>query len=172
MRNPLAQCFGLFCLLYVILWNLRGTGIKHSDKWFPQWVNPPGYMLHLQQYWTMFAPRPTTDDGWVIMEAVLANGTRVDLLRAGRPVTFDKPKLISSEFQNSKWQKAILNLWSPQFQYIRPTFGNYMAFQWNGSHLSAEQIRCWTLWYMREDTLPENCTAKAVKIELLRVGQM
>jgi Vitamin K-dependent gamma-carboxylase len=171
MRHSLTQCFSLVCIVYVALWNLRGANIKHHDKWFPQWVNPFGYVLYLQQYWTMFAPRPPTDDGWVIMEAVLANGARVDLLRDGRPVSFDKPALISAEFRNSKWQKAILSLWPPLYRQVRTSFGNCMAFQWNATHPAAEQILGWTLWYMREDTLPNNSEAKPVKIEMLKAGR-
>ena len=172
MRHPLTQWFSLVCIVYVTLWNLRGANIKHHDKWFPQWVNPFGYVLYLHQYWTMFAPRPTTDDGWVIMEAVLANGARVDLLRDGRPVSFEKPALISAEFRDSKWQKAILSLWPSLYRHMRPSFGNYMAFQWNDTHSPSEQIRGWTLWYMREDTLPHGAQAKPVKIEMLRAGRM
>ncbi len=172
MRNPLTQGFALICLVYVILWNLRGAKFKHSDKWFPQWVNPFGHMLYLHQYWTMFAPRPTTDDGWVIMEAALADGSRVDLLREGRAVSFAKPSVISSEFRDSKWQKAILNLWSGPYTHMRSLFGNHMAFEWNGSHSSTEQIRGWTLWYMREDTLPDRATSNPMKIKMLKAGSM
>ena len=172
MRHPLTQAFSLVCIVYVTLWNLRGANLKHRDKWFPQWVNPFGYILYLHQYWTMFAPRPTTDDGWVIMEAVLANGTRVDLLRDGRPMSFEKPPVISSEFRDSKWQKAVLSLWPPLYRHLRPTFGNYMAIRWNESHPPAEQIRGWTLWYMREDTLPNHAISAPVRIVMLKAGRM
>jgi len=172
IRHPVVQCFGLFCTVYVILWDLRGAKIGRSDQWFPQWANPIGYVLNLQQYWTMFAPRPPTDDGWVIMEAVLANGTHVDLLRGGRPVSYEKPALISAEFRNSKWQKAILNLWSTPYQHIRPSFGNYIAFDWNGSHASSEQIKGWTFWYMREDTPSQGALTKHQRILLLKAGRM
>lgn len=172
MSRPLAQGFAMFCLVYVILWNLRGARIGGSARWLPQWSRPFGYVLNLRQYWTMFAPRPVLDDGWLVMEAVLADGSHVDLLRGGRLVAFEKPALISAEFRDSKWQKAILNLWPEQFSPLRPVFGNYMAFQWNGCHSPAQQIRGWTLWFMREDTPPRGHLAEIVKVELLRTGSM
>ena len=103
MQHRAVQGFCLFCLVYVILWNLRGAKVGGSDRWLPKWSNSFGYVLNLRQYWTMFAPRPVMDDGWLVMEAVLADGSHVDLMRDGRPVNFNKPGLISSEFLNSKW---------------------------------------------------------------------
>jgi hypothetical protein len=96
---------------------------------------------------------------------------RVDLLRGGRAVTFEKPEIISAEFKDSKWHKAILSVWHPPFQQITPTLGNYFAFQWNTGHQSSEQIRGWALWYMREDTLEKGQFSSPKKIELLKVGQ-
>ena len=170
MTKPLTQGFTLFCLVYVILWNLRGVDFKRWNPWFPQWVNPVGYALELQQYWPMFAPTPTKDDGWMIMEAVLADGSRVDLLREGRPVRFEKPALLSAEFRDTKWQKIIVNLWRSPYQDMRSLFTNHMAFEWNGAHPAKQQIRTWTLWFMLEDTPPEGVNSVVKKIELLRAG--
>lgn len=170
--KPPAQIFGFICLVYVTLWNLRGVDFKRWGPLFPQWVNPFGYVLQLQQYWPMFAPRPTLDDGWVIMEAVLADGTRVDLLRDGQPVRFEKPELISAEFRDYKWQKVILNLWRSPYTKVRPLFTNYLSFEWNGSHPAPKQIKGWTLWYMREDTQPPGAPKiEAQKVEILRTGR-
>jgi len=170
MRRFITRAFVSFCLIYVVLWNFRAVDSQRWGRWFPQWMNPFGYILQLHQYWTMFAPRPTTDDGWLVMEAWLNDGTKVDLLRDGSPVTFAKPPVISAEFKDSKWQKIILNLWRSPYQEMRAPFGNYLAFQWNGSHSAPKQIKGWTLWYMREDTLPDFSPTEPQKIELLRVG--
>ena len=171
MQLLLVQSFTFVCLIYVILWNLRGAGFRNGTKWFPHSLDSFGHALYLDQDWSMFAPRPSTDDGWVIMEGLLANGMRVDLLRGGRAVTFEKPEIISAEFKDSKWHKAILSVWHPPFQQITPTLGNYFAFQWNTGHQSGEQIRGWALWYMREDTLEKGQFSSPKKIELLKVGQ-
>jgi hypothetical protein len=171
MRHPFAQSFTSVCLVYMILWNLRGAGLDNSTKWFPHTLDRFGYALNIDQHWAMFAPRPSTDDGWVVMEAILANGLRVDILRDGRPISFEKPNVISSEFRDSKWHKVILSVWHPPYQEITPHLGNYFAFQWNAKHQASEQIRGWTLWYMREDTLERGQCSIPVKIELIKVGQ-
>lgn len=160
----------LLCLIYALMWNLRAIDFKRWNPWFPQWMNPPGYVLQLQQYWPMFAPNPTTDDGWLVMEAELADGAHVDLLRAGRPVTFDKPAVISAEFRDTKWQKLLVNLWRSPYQKMRPLVANRLSFEWNDSHGAAQQIKTWTLWYMREDTLPDYEPPVVEKVEILRPG--
>ena len=170
MRHRFVQCFSLLCLVYVVLWNLRGLNFNRWNRWFPPWVNPFGYVLEIQQFWPMFAPKPSTDDGWVVMEAVLKDGSKVDLLQHGRPVSFEKPALLSAEFQDCKWQKAILNLWLARYRGLRSLLGNHLAYEWNGSHPAGQQVQAWTLWYVREDTLPNHEIAMPQKIELLRAG--
>ncbi len=173
MRRPLTRWFVSFCLAYVIVWNCRNVSFRTWHRVLPEWANLFGYVLQLHQYWTMFAPRPTTDDGWVVMEATLADGSSVDLLRQGRPLTFAKPPVISAEFEDAKWQKMILNLWRSPYEGMRASFGNHIASEWNGSRRSNLQIRNWVLWYIREDTPPpvaQLASPQTVKIELLKVG--
>jgi len=170
MRHPCIQGFSLVCVVYITLWNLRGLNLLPSKQMFPQWVNPFGYVLEIQQYWPMFAPRPPSDDGWVIMEAVLRDGTHVDLLRHGKPVRFEKPAELSAEFEDYKWQKVILNLWDPNYAGMRSFLGNHLAFEWNGQQPVGRQISGWVLWYMREDTQPNSEKTPPDQIELLRVG--
>ncbi|MBX7212067.1 MAG: HTTM domain-containing protein [Verrucomicrobiaceae bacterium] len=171
--STVVQACGFISLLYVTLWNIRSIDPARWTPWFPQWMNPAGYALHLPQYWTMFAPGPTKDDGWLIMEARLADGSHVDLLREGRPVSFEKPAVISAEFRDTKWQKLMVNLWRSRYQKARPLVGNWFAFEWNGSHPAALQIKGWTLWYMREDTPPPGTPPVAIqKMEIQRSGSL
>lgn len=161
--------FVVFCTMYVLLWNLRDIDARWG-RIFPRWIDPFGYALQLHQYWPMFAPRPTVDDGWLIMEARLADGSRIDLLRDGGAVSFEKPLVVSAGFKDSKWRKVLINLWRSPFWSLRASFGNHLAFQWNEAH-PRRQIRGWTLWYMREDTPPPGEPPPPVKrIQLERAG--
>ena len=167
----ITHSFVIFCTVYVLLWNLRGIDGVRWRPLFPSWLNPFGYALQIHQYWTMFAPYPTVDDGWLIMEAQLADGSRIDLLRGGRSISFAKPPMISAEFEDSKWQKIIINLWRSPYWSLRASFGNHLAFQWNEAH-PRRQIRGWTLWFMREDTPPPGTPQTPVqKIQLERAGR-
>ncbi|MBX3225761.1 MAG: hypothetical protein KIT84_30710 [Labilithrix sp.] len=48
--------------------------------------------LGLTQRWSMFSPDPARDDGWIVAEAQLESGAKVDLLNGGPP-TRDRPRV-------------------------------------------------------------------------------
>jgi len=56
----------------------------------------------LTQKWNMFAPDPPTADGWMHIPALLANGTRVDLVTGGPPS--DAPRYADPLY--SRWTKV------------------------------------------------------------------
>lgn len=83
------------CLLvYVVLWNVRETNFK---DWEPVLLsrncNAPARILGLDQNWSMFAPLPRTEDGWLVMEGTLRDGSTVNLWDFDQPLPWDKPEL-------------------------------------------------------------------------------
>lgn len=167
-QHGLVQIPALLCLIYVVLWNLRSTDYKRWSGVFPSWLNPFGYALRLDQYWALFAPKPLTDDGWLVLEATLADGSKVDLLRNGQPVSYDKPALISAEYPDYKWQKLEINLYLRQFQSVRAPFARYFMTRWNEAQPPDRRITSWVLNYMRETTLPHYHAIRPTKVELER----
>ena len=168
MNHGLAQALALICLVYVTLWNLRTV---HFERWvrvLPTWANAPAYLLRLDQYWALFAPRPLKDDGWLVLEAVLADGSRVDLLRDGRPVSFDKPSRISAEYPDFKWHKLGMNLPLARYVPVRAAFGNYFSTKWNNAPPPEQRVVSWTLIHMRELTLPQGNALRPERVELAR----
>jgi hypothetical protein len=166
MSHAATQAFSLFCLVYVTFWNLRTTDYERMAGVFPSWVNPFGYALRLDQYWALFAPKPLTDDGWLVLEATLADGSQVDLLRNGQPVSYEKPRLISAEYPDYKWQKLEINLYLAHFQSVRLPFSNFQVRKWNESRGPHQQVTSWILNYMKETTLLHHYAVKPQKIEL------
>ncbi|MEQ9317570.1 MAG: HTTM domain-containing protein, partial [Polyangiaceae bacterium] len=69
----------------------------------------PMRVLRLQDRWALFiGPRKTT--GWMVVEARYPNGVRVDLLRGGTPVSYERPESVLDIFPNQRWRKVITNL--------------------------------------------------------------
>jgi hypothetical protein len=171
MQNGVAQAFALICLAYVLLWNLRTTNRERWEGVFPMSLNSFGYALRLDQYWALFAPKPLTEDGWLMLEATQKDGIEVDLLREDRAVSDEKPALISAEFRDYKWQKMEINLYLAQYAKVRAPFCGYLIARWNARQPPERQIVSWTLNYMRELTLPHNFALKPQKVELWRSGR-
>jgi hypothetical protein len=143
-------------LLYVIVWNV-GTlpysmnpwriDVPHRFKWIAS-------ALRIDQQWNMFAPYPLKDDGWYVIPGTLVNGTEVDVFAGGKPVTWEKPKLVAYTYKNQRWQKYMMNLWSRDFSKFREFYGKYHCRSWNEAHKEDERLDRFTIYFMREDTLP------------------
>lgn len=152
--------FCVFSLFMVFLWNLRGTNFAFWEKVFPRSANPLAMVFRLDQYWTMFAPTPLMEDGWFVLRAGLSDGSEVDLLRDGAPVSFAKPALASAAYKDARWQKYQMNLWMTIHHSHRMPYGDYMARRWNDSHGGLSQVVAWQLWFVREMTQPDGSRGK------------
>lgn len=166
MRGLPAQVFSLVCLIYVLLWNLRTTDRERWEPWLPASWNAAGFALRLDQYWALFAPKPLTEDGWLVLDAVCSDGSHIDLLRGGRPVTFQKPERISAEFPDVKWQKLLGNLYLAQYEKVRDPFCRLLVRRQDAQSAPGRRITEWSLIYMRELTLPHGHALRPQKVEL------
>ncbi|MEZ0390024.1 MAG: HTTM domain-containing protein [Verrucomicrobium sp.] len=146
------RIFCLFCLGFVFLWNLRGTDFLYWEKWFPRSVNPVGFVLRLDQHWSMFAPFPTREDGWFVLRAGLSDGTEVDLLRGGQSTDWSKPNCLHSSFKDSRWQKVLMNLWMQRYQEYRPAFCERVVREWNARQGGLSQVVAWQFYFLMEPT--------------------
>lgn len=171
MQHAAVQTLALGCLAYVTLWNLRSTNRDRWERVFPLALNPFGYALRLDQYWALFAPQPLTEDGWLVLEATLRDGTQVDLIHDGGPVSYDKPARISAEYRDCKWQKLEMNLYLAQYQSVREPFCRWHVSRWNAAHPAGRQAVSWTLIYVRELTLPHHFAVTPQKVVLWQSGQ-
>ena len=115
-------------------------------------MNPLGYALRLDQNWNMFAPFPTTDDGWFVFEAELTNGDVVDLARDGAPVTLDKPQHVLDWLPNRRWGKYLSRIKRPQYKQHRPYLARYLTQHWNRGHGEDQQVEHLRIYFMREQT--------------------
>ncbi len=151
----------------VLIWNLWTVAPDRWSSWLPRPVRAVVDVLRIDQNWALFAPTPITDDGWMILDAELYDGTHIDLLRDGQPASYAKPRSIHSEYPDWKWHKLQVNLVSDGFAALRKPFGDALARRWclGDAH---PKVRNWTLWFVREETLPHRLAYAPQKIELAR----
>jgi hypothetical protein len=118
-------------LVYVILWNIRTLRHEALEKAAlpPEW-NFVGESLGLGQWWTMFAPRPMTRDGWYVMRGVLDDGSEVNLWSPDEPLSLDKPELVSKAYRSQRWRKYLLNLLDQDNAVFRLFFSNWLHDRW------------------------------------------
>jgi hypothetical protein len=134
---------GVTCLLiYVILWNVRETDFKY---WEPRLLsrvwNGPARVLGLDQNWSMFAPLPRTEDGWLVMEGTLHDGSVVNLWRFDEPLPWAKPPLVSATYRTQRWRKYLDNLTTEDHAVHRMYFCAWLARRWNEQHADGLKTR-------------------------------
>lgn len=143
--TPIAQGVAGLAIVYVLLWNLRGLdGRRFMMPSSFEWV---ANLVRLDQNWGMFAPYPMIEDGWFVMPATLLDGSKVDLLRNGKPLTWDKPKDVAATYVNERERKYLMNLWPLAYSDQRPYFARYMRNRWYREHPD-KRLKDISLYYM------------------------
>lgn len=162
--SPVVSVFVAFLLIYMLVWNLAilpGTGIKLSERF-----RALGNITGLYQSWELFAPFPAKDDGWYVIPATLRNGRRVDLIRDGAEIDWQKPKSIALTIKNNRWRKFLETLRRQRF--LVPSYASYLCREWNRHHPANEEIISLDIVYMLEWTELKNRYVEPKPMRLLR----
>ncbi len=127
----LLSVFFSVCFIYVLMWNVRSTNFKYYSKYMPREWNGVGAFFHLHQYWNMFAPKPLSHTGWIILSAT-EEGTdqKIDLWKKGRPVTKEKPHRYDETFPVFRFRKMMENLIGKHKQHSK-SYLIYLCDKWN-----------------------------------------
>jgi predicted DCC family thiol-disulfide oxidoreductase YuxK len=147
------QRLAAVAVVLMLAWNLC------TVKWLPggllDVLKPPFRVARLDQYWNMFAPFPSRDDGWYVFPGELADGTQLDVLRPDQAgISYDKPDFISLSYPNIRWHRYREGLWSAQFADNRLYYGKYLCRQWNRAHPAAQALKSFKMIYMLQQTQP------------------
>jgi hypothetical protein len=155
-RAPmLADALCAFLLAYVLLWNLRSLHADSdfnlwSERWFPVSENWILVVPGLDQYWSMFSPKPLRDDGWYIAEATLQDGSKVDLL-TGKAATDAKPARLAAIYPNERWRKYLMNLSAGDFPpRCRAHYLRWLVDRWNAAHEGGQHALSLDLWFWKK----------------------
>lgn len=157
-------------LLLISLWNLRS--ITHHYA-FVDSPNPavqalrritnsrtanrlhlPMKAARLDQSWSIFSPSPPRDDGWYTVAGTLADGSRVNLLQPGQPVSADKPTLAQRQaiYKNLQWRTYFINLNRARGEQLYPHYGEYVCRSWN--QRGDQRLDSFTVSFTEETTVP------------------
>lgn len=173
-RTPISLLFSsdtlqelaLFAFILMILSNLRYLFAGRLARFRLAWFDYLCAMFGLTQYWYLFAPRPGTYTGWPVIQGVLENGTEIDLLHGGAPLSWDKPKNPAASFPDSHWRAWQQRLWRAKFGHLRSYYLQYLQNQWNHSHPAGQRLVSVRFYYIVEEILPDLHAGKPIKVLL------
>ncbi|MEJ7815281.1 MAG: HTTM domain-containing protein [Rubrobacter sp.] len=168
-RSSLAtNLLAFFFIFYILCWNLTTV----TSFTLPERTVPLGPFLGLDQYWGMFAPSPSKEDGWYVIPGELREGRKVDLMPITRDdygmhrVSYEKPQDIPATYKNEHWRKYLENIYNQDHADQRLYFGQYICRQWNAHHAGADTLETFRIIYMQEMTLPDYRQSKPEKVDL------
>jgi len=169
LRSSLAtNLLAFFFIFYILCWNLTTV----TSFTLPERAVPLGPFLGLDQYWGMFAPSPSKEDGWYVIPGNLQDGRKVDLMPITRDdyglhrFSYEKPQDIPATYKNEHWRKYLENIYSQDHADQRLYFGQYICRQWNARHTGAHSLETFRIIYMREITRPDYQQSTPEKVEL------
>lgn len=138
----------------VLAWN-TATAFPQFAAPLAIQLRPLMYPLRLDQSWNMFAPAPSKDDGWFVIPGKLVDGSEVDVLKPGEPLSFDKPENIYGDIGNIRWKAYRNRMWDRNFRHHRQEWARYLCRQWNQEAEDARKLTQFRIIYMLERTLPD-----------------
>ena len=169
LRSSLAtNLLAFFFIFYILCWNLTTV----TSFTLPERTVPLGPFLGLDQYWGMFAPSPSKEDGWYVIPGELREGRKVDLMPITRDdygmhrISYEKPQDIPATYKNEHWRKYLENIYNQDHADQRLYFGQYICRQWNAHHTGADTLETFRIIYLLEMTLPDYQQSKPEKVDL------
>jgi len=151
-----------FFIVYMLLWNIQTLG----PNAVPDNTEFVFGLTRVDQLWNMFAPYPIKSDGWLVVEGKLADGRKIDLVRDGKAIAWEKPDKIPRIYGHERWRKYLMNLWQKRSAVHRQLYARYLCKNWNENHEGQEKLEELSIFYMREQTLPDYQKPEIEKIFL------
>lgn len=146
-----AEAIATFFIVGVLIYNAAWIVPLNSIK---SMVELPVLAARLEQYWGMFAPAPSKDDGWYVVEGRLTRGATVEAFRRERDVHYEKPATAAGFYPNERWRRYIMNVGTRDYREFRLPFSQYVCREWNLTNAGPDHLEQVRLVFMRETTLP------------------
>lgn len=128
----------------------------------------PTMVARLDQYWNMFAPSPTREDGWYVIEGRLTDGsTKVDAFREKKGISYEKPNSAADFYPNERWRKYMMNIWLKDYAKFRMPFAHYLCWNWNRKNPDLDRLEQVSIFFMLETTPPPGQPGDVKKLNLL-----
>lgn len=143
------------CLVLMLFWNV-GVSLLEFQRTRLKSALPEvlvGLMerLRLDQSWSMFSPDPPIEDGWLVFEGTLVDGSQIDLWSSTDNLDWEKPEDVSASFLGDRWKAYLLNLVQRGLSFR--SVGELAIRQWNETHPPDREVARLAIVYMREQTL-------------------
>lgn len=135
-----------------LAWNVGSSPLNTSNFKLAPVLESLSYSLRFDQYWYMFAPSPPQSGGWYVMVGHLADGRDVDLWNDNKPVSFERPELISSTYRNERWRLYLTTLNLPKWRSYARELAPYLCRYANELKGAPARVNSVEVFFMEQQT--------------------
>ena len=135
---------------FVLALNVRS--IPHLGKFVPSFVSRAGNAMRLRQGWGMFTKQQDTrgrsNNGRFVIAATLTDGSEIDLLAEGAPVSWDLPESGARRYGTARWSQFHYAYYELSTSPYWPPYVDYLCRTWNerlGDDGPIERVGIWFL---------------------------
>jgi predicted DCC family thiol-disulfide oxidoreductase YuxK len=143
----LTQGLAAIFLIMVLFWNY-GNVVK-KDYFADRYLASTVFNLRLDQYWGMFAQRPTQESIWIVVSGNLVDNTEVDVMnKTVGKVNFARQDEPPARFWSQGWRNYFIDYPSHNNNHT-PIFARYLCNDWNRYNTApGKQLKKMTLYTM------------------------
>lgn len=142
-------------LFVVLLLVVSTSQVLIENRAIPHWMKPmhrPEWMTAMVVYprlfqgWSMFAPDPPRDDGWVVVDGRTIDGRKLDPL-TGKEPNFSLDLSYGPNF-TAQWEAFHMRIHEGRFQPYYAGFEEYLKNQHLISKRPQDQLVAFDVWYV------------------------
>lgn len=160
-----ARSVAAFFAVSVLCWNLATIDVLPRGLLLP--LEPLFRVLRIDQHWATFATLDARAEGWQVFPGRLEDGTDVDVLRPGTPLSWERP-LRSAAYPDPVWQVYWWRLRDPRFQSLLPYYGDYLCREWNAGTAPGKRLLTFEMAAL-EKSLPASKHPTPVERRIFRL---
>lgn len=112
----------------------------------PEWVTAMVVYGRMFQGWSMFAPDPPREDGWVVVDGRTKDGRKLDPL-TGRAPNFSMNLRYGPDF-SAQWEAFNMRIHEKRFSVYYPGFQDFLKNHHLLTGRSADELVAFDVWYM------------------------
>lgn len=151
---PLQEAAACFFLVYVLWSNIQACDPVRWRGVYPHRLTVIGELVHLDQYWNLFAPYPSLEHGWYVVIGTLRNGSTV-ALPLGGDVTWLRPGSVSGTYRNERWRKYLMNIALPENGGHRYFYAQYLRRKWDDAEPANRKLARIDIYFVSRRALPD-----------------
>lgn len=143
-------------IVFMIMTNLSGVPwaspvIRELCR-TPKFLTPVVRMLRLDQKWNMFAPKPTTTNGWYKIIGTTMAGEEIVLLNEDPREDSQKPATFDNVHTTHRWSKFMRNLSMKEEEKYLVHYGRYLCRKTNRDLNGKGKLEKLTINYIWQKT--------------------